>query len=58
MNKYLIVFFLFCSNVLFGQQIIKNLQWLNVDQEILNSYSHEKEGKNEENKLRNYIYIA
>ena len=34
MNKLLLVFFLFCSNVLFGQQTIKNLQWLNVDQEI------------------------
>jgi nucleoid-associated protein YgaU len=34
MNKLLAVFFLFCSNVLFGQQTIKNLQWLNVDQEI------------------------
>ena len=34
MNKIVIVFFLFCSNVLFGQQTIKNLQWLHVDQEI------------------------
>ena len=34
MNKLLLILFLFCSNVLFGQQAIKNLQWLNVDQEI------------------------
>jgi nucleoid-associated protein YgaU len=34
MNKILIVFLLFYSNLLFGQQTIKNLQWLNVDQEI------------------------
>jgi len=34
MNKILLILFLFCSNVLFGQQTIKNLQWLNVDQEI------------------------
>jgi hypothetical protein len=33
-NKILAVFFLFCSNVLFGQQTINNLQWLNGDQEI------------------------
>jgi nucleoid-associated protein YgaU len=34
MNKILLILFLFCSSVLFGQQTIKNLQWLNVDQEI------------------------
>lgn len=34
MNKFLILFFLSCSNVLFGQQTIRNLQWLNVNQEI------------------------
>ena len=34
MKKILLVLFLFCSNVLFGQQTIKNLQWLNVDQKI------------------------
>ncbi|MDR2922807.1 MAG: LysM peptidoglycan-binding domain-containing protein [Treponema sp.] len=34
MNKNLAVIFLFCSNLLYGQQVIKNLQWLNAGQEI------------------------
>jgi len=34
MKKPMMVFLLLCSSALFGQQVINNLQWLNVDQEI------------------------
>jgi LysM repeat protein len=35
MNKLFFILLLFCSNLLFAQQTIKNLQWLNVDKEII-----------------------
>jgi hypothetical protein len=34
MNKIFVLIFLVCTDLLYGQQIIKNLKWLNVEQEI------------------------
>ncbi|MDR2719008.1 MAG: hypothetical protein LBB89_13220 [Treponema sp.] len=34
MNKIFVVIFLVSANLLYGQHIIKNLKWLNVEQEI------------------------
>ena len=40
MKKTIFVILIFCTNLLYGQEIIRNLQWLNADSEINELTAH------------------